>query len=54
MTKIFEREQSSTIQIHLPDGRTLEGPRGASAEEFLDTINLSIQPPPPIEYKSLR
>jgi uridine kinase len=29
---------SPTIQIHLPDGRTLEGPRGASAESFLQAV----------------
>jgi uridine kinase len=29
---------SPNIQIHLPDGRTLEGPRGASAESFLQAV----------------
>lgn len=29
---------SPTIQIHLADGRTLEGPRGASAEAFLRPV----------------
>jgi uridine kinase len=29
---------SPTIQIHLPDDRTLEGPRGASVESFLQAV----------------
>ena len=29
---------SPTIQIHLADGRTLEGPRGATAEAFLQAV----------------
>jgi uridine kinase len=31
-------ESSSTIEIHLPDGRTLQGPRGATAASLLAPI----------------
>ena len=29
---------SRTVQVHLPDGRVLQGPRGASAAEFLKPV----------------
>jgi uridine kinase len=29
---------SRTVQVHLPDGRVLQGPRGASAAEFLNPV----------------
>lgn len=32
-------EQSDLIDIHLPDGRTLQGPRGASAGSLLKPID---------------
>ncbi len=38
MMTISQVSPSQTIQVHLPDGRTLEGPRGASAESFLQAI----------------
>lgn len=31
-------EPRSTIEVHLPDGRALSGPRGATAREFMQTI----------------
>ncbi len=31
-------QPSETIQAHLPDGRTLEGPRGAAAGQFLSVL----------------
>ncbi len=34
-----------TVQIHLPDGRTLEGPRGAAAGEFLKFIQAEYAAP---------
>ncbi len=30
----------SSVEIHLPDGRVLSGPRGAKVEEFLATLEL--------------
>ncbi len=38
-TTITFTEPSPTVQIHLPDGRTLEGPRGAPIEAFLSLVN---------------
>ena len=38
MAEIVISEQSRTVEIHLPDGRTLIGPRGASAEQFINAI----------------
>ncbi len=45
MSDFFLNEKSEYIQIHLPDGRTLEGPRGASADLFLDTIKADFPAP---------
>lgn len=36
---------SQTIQVHLPDGRVLEGPRGASAAQFLQPVRESFGAP---------
>lgn len=36
--KIQITEASEIIEVHLPDGKTLRGPRGASAEDFLKSI----------------
>jgi hypothetical protein len=33
-------EQSDRIEIHLPDGRTLQGPRGVSAGSLLKPIDI--------------
>ncbi|MCX6080290.1 MAG: nucleoside kinase [Chloroflexi bacterium] len=38
MSEITLTKKSENVQIHLPDGRTLEGPRGATAEKFLEAI----------------
>ncbi len=45
MNAIHLVDQRETIEIHLPDGRTLEGPRGASAEEFLKIIEVDLPAP---------
>ncbi len=31
-------QPSPTVEVHLPDGRTIEGPRGAPVEAFLQTV----------------
>ena len=33
-----------SVEIHLPDGRVLSGPRGAKVEEFIATLELDSQP----------
>ena len=38
-------EPRETIEIHIPDGRTLRGPRGASAEEFFKAVAFDIDEP---------
>jgi uridine kinase len=45
MTDINFIEPSEKVEIHLPDGRTLQGPRGASVEEFLNTIKADFPAP---------
>ncbi|MCX6066570.1 MAG: TGS domain-containing protein [Chloroflexi bacterium] len=45
MTDIRLVEQSDQIEIHLPDGRTLAGPRGASARDFLKSIEVDLPAP---------
>jgi uridine kinase len=45
MTDIRLVEQSDLVQIHLPDGRTLEGPRGLCAAEFLKKIEADLPAP---------
>ncbi len=45
MKNIMLTQPNPLIQIHLADGRTLEGPRGASAEEFLQTIRRDFPAP---------
>jgi uridine kinase len=35
----------STVEIHLPDGRVICGPRGAPAERFLSLLNTPDSPP---------
>jgi len=34
-----------TVEVHLPDGRVLSGPRGASAGEFLQAVAVSLPAP---------
>ncbi len=38
-------QPAQTIQAHLPDGRTLEGPRGAAAGQFLSAIRADLAAP---------
>jgi uridine kinase len=45
MTTIRLVEQSALIQIHLPDGRSLEGPRGACVGDFLKVIQPDLPAP---------
>jgi uridine kinase len=42
---ILSVSQSELVQIHLPNGRTLEGPRGASAEVFLKSVEADFSAP---------
>ncbi len=41
MNTIQITQPSATVQIHLPNGQTLEGPRGTTVGEFLSTIEHS-------------
>ena len=43
-----------SVEIHLPDGRVLSGPRGAKVEEFLATLDLDSQPVAAIINSDLR
>ena len=43
--KIQITEPRETVEVHLHDGRTLRGPRGASAEEFLKAIAINEDEP---------
>jgi uridine kinase len=45
MKNIRITQPNDVIQIHLLDGRTLEGPRGATAEEFLQTVQADYSAP---------
>ncbi len=45
MSVFIQAEPNQTIQAHLPDGRTLEGPRGASAEQFFRAIAADLPAP---------
>lgn len=38
-------QPNETIQVHLPDGRAIEGPRGAAAEQFLSAIRADLTAP---------
>ena len=44
----------SSVEIHLPDGRVLSGPRGAKAGEFLRTLELEAQAVAAIVNNDLR
>src|SRR5512138_2729723 len=44
----------SSVEIHLPDGRVLSGPRGAKVEDFLSTLEFPIQPVAAIVNGDLR
>jgi len=39
MNTITLSTPSKTVQVHLPDGRVLEGPRGAAVGDFLAVVN---------------
>ncbi|HET6820993.1 MAG TPA: nucleoside kinase [Anaerolineales bacterium] len=41
--KITQVPPRSSVEIHLPDGRVLSGPRGAKVGEFLKTLELEAQ-----------
>ena len=46
MTNKIERtEASKTVEVHLPDGQTLRGARGASVEEFLKVVEADADKP---------
>ncbi|HEY3313493.1 MAG TPA: nucleoside kinase [Anaerolineales bacterium] len=45
MVEIEFVEKSQDVEIHLPDGRTLKGPRGASVEAFLKKIEVDAVAP---------
>lgn len=38
-------QPAKIIQVHLPDGRTIEGPRGAAAGQFLSAIRADLAAP---------
>ncbi len=38
-------EPRPTVEIHLPDGRVISGPRGASAASFLEPIRDQLKAP---------
>jgi uridine kinase len=38
-------QPNDQVQVHLPDGRTLEGPRGATAEQFMTVIAQDLSAP---------
>lgn len=45
MTGFRQIEPGERIEVHLPDGRTLQGPRGATAEAFLAVIGADLPAP---------
>ncbi|HVU32473.1 MAG TPA: nucleoside kinase [Opitutaceae bacterium] len=45
MTEPTFADPSSTIELHLPDGRTLRGPRGATAAALLAPLSVAGAPP---------
>jgi uridine kinase len=45
MKKISLVQQSVDVEVHLPDGRVLRGPRGASAGDFLKAIETDLSAP---------
>ena len=45
-TQIHSALRRTTVQVHLPDGRTLEGPQGTTLEEFVRAAQL--QTPAPV------
>jgi len=45
MTDFKIIQPSETIQVHLPDGRTIEGPRGAMAGQFTSAVYADLTAP---------
>lgn len=45
MTEFQLTQPAPTIQVHLPDGRVIAGPRGATAEQFLSVIRADLTAP---------
>ncbi len=45
MPAFIQTEPTKTIQVHLPDGRTIEGPRGAAAGQFIGAIHADLTAP---------
>jgi uridine kinase len=43
MNKIRTSQTGATVQIFLPDGQTLEGPRGTTVGEFLSSMEYQVQ-----------
>src|SRR5262245_41316279 len=43
MNEIRTSKASANVQIFLPDGQTLEGPRGTSVEKFLSAVKHDAQ-----------
>ena len=43
--KIEITELSQIVEVHLPDGRTLEGPRGTNVEDFLKVVEEDTKEP---------
>lgn len=43
-----------SVEIHLPDGRVLSGPRGAKVEEFLSALEFDAQPVAAVVNSDLR
>src|SRR3989337_2914136 len=39
MLSVHEGQARPTVELHLPDGRVLEGPRGAPLEEFVRVLD---------------
>jgi uridine kinase len=44
-SKIKQTKLRPEVEIHLPDGRILSGPRGAKVVDFLETIASSLDSP---------
>src|SRR3990170_3170737 len=44
ISSVHEGQARPTVEIHLPDGRVLEGPRGAPLEEFVRLLDDHAEP----------
>ena len=45
MNEIFQTEPRRTVQVHLADGRTFEGPVGTPLSAFIDLAYPDAEPP---------